>query len=129
MDIQNDSTKVTFTQVYGDVKETLQALGESLKVGAEHVYEVLVTQQIVNSITWLAILCVLITSTAICAYYCNKFSSEKSKNIELRDGFGWGTLIIGTIAIIVFLCTIETIVTGFVNPEYGAMKEIMEFVK
>ena len=37
-----DSSVLTFKEVYSDIKSGLTALGSSLKVGSEHVYEVLI---------------------------------------------------------------------------------------
>lgn len=131
MNIQSDSTKVTFTQVYQDVKEGLSALGEALKVGAEHVYQVLITQQYVKSISLLILNVVLISVTIFVAINTPKWYKKGMKQDQYEP---WGMLYIIpsilAIASIVTLCsTVQVIVTGFVNPEYGAMKEIMEFVK
>ena len=49
-------TSSNFKQVYGDIKTGLVGLAAGLKVGVEHIYIILVTQQILNSITWLIII-------------------------------------------------------------------------
>lgn len=137
MTTQTDSTKVTFTQVYQDVKEGLTALGEALKVGAEHVYEVLIKQQFVNSLTWLVIVLIFGIASAIVL----KFAFRKDNKVDDESSYRHGDFKESTIAlmiigsalglasIITFACTAEIVITGFVNPEYGAMKEIMNFVK
>lgn len=140
MNIQSDSTKVTFTQVYQDVKQGLQGLGEALKTGAEHVYEILIKQQFVESITWLIVILIL----SIASFVLLKFGLNDMWNIR-KDYYGQGehlkevkesrvALLVfgaacGLSAAICFMINANDIITGFVNPEYGAMKEIMEFVK
>jgi len=53
--ITSVDTSSNFKMLYQDVKEGLSGLATGLKVGVEHVYIVLVKQQIVNSITWVII--------------------------------------------------------------------------
>ena len=136
----NDTGKITVSKVYNDAKSALTGLAQALKVGSEHVYEVLVKQQIVYSITYTILDLILIIVIALC---WNKFSANNNRlsnkddgwyNDDLDDHFGLGgllaiSIIISVFTIIVFLCTIQGIVSGFVNPEYGAMKDIVSFFK
>lgn len=121
-------TSSNFKMIYTDIKSNIQALSSALKVGAEHVYGILVKQQVVNSITWLifSILCI------ICIIVFIKIVMLASKNNWDDDGT-IGFVFVAGIGCIVFLIIclahIDTIVTGFVNPEYGAIKEIINFVK
>lgn len=133
MSIRSDSTKVTFERVYTDMKEGLQALGETLKTGAEHVYEVLVRQQVVTSVSYLvaaliAIILVWIGVKNIKSVVYDKYGNPESNNLP-KFLVAVIFTIIGGITGIICMCSINEIITGFVNPEYGAMKEIMEFVK
>lgn len=126
-----DSTKVTFSQVYQDFKGALSGAAEALKTGSEHVYEVLVRQQVVNSISLLIVSILLFTT----AYFAFKFCNTK----EIKDGLedvdvgpvfaviGTSVLIVSAIAFTAFHVT--EIVTGFVNPEYGAIQDIREFIQ
>lgn len=78
-----DSSVLTFKEVYSDIKSGLTALGSSLKVGSEHVYEVLVKQQLSNSISELLLIILgillIIISVKLCIYN-NKIHQELGKN-------------------------------------------------
>lgn len=123
----DDSTKVTWSQVYQDFKGALSGAADALKTGSEHVYEVLVRQQVVSSISWVIVYIVL----AIATYTTWRIVIRVVSNNEDQD---LEPLYIVpsfmTIITIVIVClTIITTVTGFVNPEYGAIKEVREFIR
>lgn len=130
---KQDSTKVTASQVYKDVKNVLGELGKALKVGSEHVYEVLVKQQIVNSIVWL-ILGVMATVLLFLGYFqikavkWDKYSDGPVENTTINLLFGIGELIVGVIMTMFFVFHIDVIVMGFTNPEYGALKDILSLI-
>ena len=131
--IMPDTAKVTFSKVYTDVKEGLKGLGSALKVGAEHVYTILVKQQLVYSITNMIVYIIF----AFIGYFFLKRLGNVNKP-ENKTGYGsirghiMATLVlsgIGTVVGIIFvLITLNITIAGFVNPEYGAIKDIMEFV-
>lgn len=121
-----DTTKVTFSTVYKDAKYALIGLGSALKVGGEHVYSVLVKQQIVNSISWIIVMLITVLMLTT-SFQLNKSADWEGGNLSMA-----GTLILGIVGIIllvVTLCNIGVVVTGFVNPEYGALKDIMNFIR
>lgn len=133
-------TSSNFKLMYNDIKSTLATLATSLKVGAEHVYGVLIKQQIAISITnifiYLLQIIILIIFIKIGLKLYNNHKKEHPHNdlIESTVGFTSITIFILTsILSIIFMVFIldsfsETI-TGFVNPEYGAIKEIIELAK
>lgn len=139
-----DSSALTFKEVYSDIKSGLTALGSSLKVGSEHVYEVLVRQQLVNSLTYLSILVITILFF-ICFFKVIKTAKygshiyNDSDNKESRYWIGnrWnlnGTLsiifgLISFIGIVLSISSFNDMIMGFINPEYGAIKEILEVIK
>ena len=123
-----DTTKVTFTQVYNDVKGGITGLATALKIPAEHVYGVLVKQQIINSTTYsLFPLGALILVFIFIKLYKkgDKEDWEDDKKIAWLIITGIFTLIF----IIASIASLSYIVQGFVNPEYGAIKDIMSFIK
>lgn len=126
--------KITFTTVYNDVKGAVSALAEGLKVGAEHVYTVLVKQQTVSAIIWLMYF-VLCIPFSLLIYKAMKWAwkiDEPVKQFDTREGsiiaiaFGCSIILLMWISAIVKL---PVIFTGFFNPEYGAIKEIMNLIK
>ena len=126
--VSNDSTALTLNKVYEDVKEGIQGLAVALKAPAEHVYKIIVKQQVVNSvsylITWLILLLPLIT---IKWWLINL--EEASDSIGWFIGFIFIVIVPAIIGIIGLAVTSSEIITGFVNPEYGAIKDIMSFIK
>lgn len=130
----SDSTAVTSLtkeKIYEDAKSALKQLASALEVGAEHVYEVLVRQQVVYSIVHITLYVFISIAIFILFYQGNNLIKiNKSNNHD--DAIGWLMIpggILSIALIIYFFCTISTTVTGFVNPEYGAIKEVMEIIK
>lgn len=130
--LTSDTAKLTFARVYGDVKAGIVGLASALKVGAEHVYKVIVKQQVVNAITYVVIILVLLI---LCLRFWSMHKTAVVKHGEYWEDYASavvpliGSIITGLIAIIMFIRTSNDIVMGLVNPEYGAMKDILEFVK
>jgi uncharacterized membrane protein len=119
-------------QLYTNLKSGLVGIAGALKVGAEHVYVILVKQQVVNSILYL--LCGVLAFILILSFINKNKSDEEwfDEDIDFLTGLGFirlGQLIIGFILLLVFLCHLDTIVTGFINPEFGALEQIMNWVK
>lgn len=123
-------TSSNFKVLYSDLKSGLTALAESLKVGAEHVYIILVKQQVVNSITWIVI---GIIPLLIFIVFAKGFFKWARKESDESDGFSWFIflLFVGATVIpgIIALTHTQQIIMGFVNPEYGAIMDIINFVK
>ena len=130
-----DSASVTMSTMYNDVKGAIIGLSKALKVGAEHVYEVLVRQQIVKSVIWLLLLFI--------SFYLLFNFAKRAKDPEEQWIKNPGTsnsgpapigiirifqVIGGTIMFAISIAHIDVILTGFINPEYGAISEIMEMV-
>lgn len=123
-----DTAKVTLAQVYGDAKEALSGLGQALKVGSEHVYGILVKQQIVRSIVWLVLLVVFSITTVLSTkllIYCAKSDEDYS---DVLGPFSLFACVASIIILIACICQVDVIVTGFINPQYGALKDIMDFI-
>ncbi len=134
-----DTSQITLTKVYNDVKSGLNGLGEALKVGSEHVYGVLIKQQYVLSITLL----LSIFLASICGIISYKWARKLHNKFkeENKDSYyqSWNdniwclhytiSIILLVGSLVLTLSTISTIITGFVNPEYSALKDIMNFIK
>jgi hypothetical protein len=142
-EISSDIVDVVNT-VFDKTTEAVQSLAESLKVPAEHVYEILVKQQAVKStsLSLTIICCFIIGILLVYLTYKNwKLTNEKyNKKIDrvdyqkydLDDGAWFPLIIFGSliifVATIVLISSITTIITGFINPEYGAIKTILEML-
>ena len=126
----SDSSKISFGSVYTDIKNGIGGMAAALKVGAAHVYEVLVRQQIAKSIM---ILLVFISGIILLRMAWKTSKSENWKE-DGNPANGYAILsivfwVIGCVCVIYGICRSLTMITGFVNPEYGAMEDIVDFVK
>ena len=143
-------TSSNFKNIYNDVKSGISGLASALKVGVEHVYLVLVKQQIVHAISSLLLFLIIFTLSIVlynlsrksykehliqCGYEVGKPST--AYNIDIDDSAkGVASIIMGVlsgVALLISICVLassyDKIIMGFVNPEYGAMQDIIEFVK
>lgn len=141
-----DTTKLTLSKVYSDVKAGISGLAQSLKVPATHVYEILVRQQVTYSIInictvlVLFIFCLLAGRYAKITYkghlvlYKQRTQRDDADIEDTPKGIIAVVLTIISVALgiagLIVLCvTMQQTVIGFTNPEYGAIKEIISFVK
>ncbi len=141
-----DTAKLTLSKVYSDVKSGLIGLSESLKVPATHVYKILVKQQLANSISYLSLVLIFV----ICSIVLYRLSSknynahlkyclekQNDKDPDIWDStFSIVSIVCAIMSGITFIVSIvcfcsyfNEIIVGFTNPEYGAIKEIISFVK
>ena len=124
-------TSSNFKMVYTDIKDGISALASGLRVGAEHVYMVLVKQQIVYAIVYLI---VGLFALFLIVNWINGYKDTKQKWAEDEGPTGLGVIktiqmAIAGVMLGVFLFHIDTIIMGFVNPEYGAIQTIIDIVK
>lgn len=121
-----DTSKVTASKVYSDVKSALVSLGSALKVGSEHVYQILVKQSIVEAVIYL---CIGILGFILAGISWKgatlAIKTSEDPFIARAIGFGIGSIIL----FLVFVFHIDTIMTGFINPEFGALERIINVVR
>lgn len=136
------ATVQVIDKVFDRTTEAIQQLADALKVPAEHVYTVLVKQQFINSISILLgeILLLIIGACLVYIPYKHWLNVNAQYNIENNDPPSYrhwnidegawlffiipGALIT-LIAVIWFCCDLPKVFTGFINPEYGAIKDIV----
>jgi len=129
-----DTTKL-YQVVYSDIKSALAALGDSLKVGSEYVYEILIKQQFVNSFTYLVFLIISLLFGLF--FFKGLFNKEElwltedkyDPNPTIIGIIRWVLGVSGLIFFIIFLHNMNDCITGFINPEYGALNEIVNMIK
>jgi hypothetical protein len=134
--VKEVDTSSTFKSMYSDFKQGIVALASSLKVGAEHVYGVLVRQQVVYAIVYLAL---SIIGFILILNWIKKYKDDKEKwkgGNSVYDDTPTGLGLLRSIQIFVALVmigigigNINSIMTGFINPEYGAIQDVIEMVK
>ena len=129
------SAELTFNKVYEDAKAGIVGLAKALKQPAIHIYGILVKQQVVNSITYIFFFILTIVFTILSLNWIRNAKwgdsdiceEEDCWNVNATLGLIFG--IISFVLIIVSICNIQNMIMGFVNPEYGAIKDILNFVK
>lgn len=135
-----DTSKVS-KQIYTDIKAGIAGLATGLKVSTEKVWDILVLQQLVWSITsvifsiFLAIISNIFLSRG---WKLWKKAKEERKekfgydDVDFEDGIWCGMICIGIIILLLGIVftgfNLDNTVTGFINPEYGAIETIVNFV-
>ena len=129
-DPQQDTAKLTKEVLYEDVKAVVKQIADALKVGTEHVYSILVKQQIVKSIVWLIVGAIPTLLLIVFGKSVWTWARDNSKESDGFSGFVAFLFYMFTIVpMIIFMFHLDVIVTGFVNPEYGAITQIMNMIK
>lgn len=123
-------TSGLYRTIYNDVKSGLQGLADGLKVGAEHAYVILVKQQVVRSVIWLLTLLMSLIFLYLAFYAWKQMSddisdTQEGRYIAMLFVFG----IMSMLMLAPALINLDIIVTGLINPEYGAIKEILDIIK
>jgi len=130
-----DSASLTFKEVYSDIKSGIGALASALEVGVNSVYTTLLKQQyvksIVNIVTYLIGILILFVSY-------KQFNKKWFIDASINNRHGMWDMgavffivafsIFIIISIVYFASSITETITGFINPEYGAIKEILEVI-
>ncbi len=139
-------------EVINKVDQYIQQMAESLGVAAEHVYGILVKQQIVFGVMSVGGALLSLTLLILFLMFISKafkeadieetnyrFSSSKRANnfygsvvISMREGYPTYWFPLGMLAILTLILLILAIISGIphiLNPEYYAIKEIMDVFK
>lgn len=130
-----DTAKLTLGKVYSDMKSGIQGLATALKVPATHVYGIMIRQQTTRAISDLIFdLAFILLSIILYKVGIKMYRGIKDvKSTDEQDGIMVFTFILCGVSIFIAVCSFwndySGIVAGFFNPEYGAIKEIISFVK
>ena len=138
--IHSFDTSSNFKLIYSDFKSGMAGMASALKVTTEHVYVVLVKQQVVKSISTLMI--IIFWFVMFFIFY--RFSkSSYNKHLLTNQSYTIDETILGAMSILSALASVgcfiggaclfglnyNKIITGFINPEYGAITDVFEFIK
>lgn len=135
--IASAQTADQIIKIYDKLEGGLISLAKALKTPTEHVYEVLVRQQVVYASQSLIVLIVLLAMVASGLIgVLNKknyiFYSDGSMNdLKITGWVYWVLFVIGTVAVFIWLGKggINDVVSGFFNPEYGAINKIFSIIQ
>ena len=118
-----------------ELQGILKVLADQFGTTVNHLWNVLVKQQMIDSITTISIIAIVgiicILSAIVFIWYTRKYANEL---VNSGESVLWiPATISGTIAIvtgILFVIAIPIyfgdIATGFINPDYGALMDILE---
>jgi hypothetical protein len=115
------------TKIYDKATEYIDSIAQSLGVAAEHVYGILVRQQIADGVTTLIIFGVLLAVFGTVVGV-----SLKKANWSEDDVYCYVALFGGiALAFIFVIGCFESAgaIKQLINPEYYAIKEIMDVIK
>jgi TRAP-type C4-dicarboxylate transport system permease small subunit len=120
-------------KVFEKVTQYIDALAAKLGVAAEHVYGVLVRQQVADGVVGLSIFAFLLVLLVISIYLAIKFisKSENGEDVEgfIAGAFGFAAIIIGAIVLIQVIFFVPSDIKQLINPEYYAIREILDAIK
>ena len=114
-----------------ETTKLIQHLAEKLGTSAEHLWAVLCRQAPYSAVTD------ILTCAALAALTWWSFRFVQRKTTETEDDiaawceepalFAWLLwIILAVIALIVCICSAQEIVSGLLNPEYWALKQIIK---
>ena len=109
-----------------DIKDFLVLVGGKLENGLQNGYDIFVQQQRVYSIQYL-ILLILGALSVICGIYLGN-KAIKAKEDTLFGAVALITGIAGIFLLIIGFVHLNLIIQGLINPDYAAIKEIIDIV-
>jgi|688.fasta_scaffold403713_2 hypothetical protein len=122
--LELDSTSLG-AEIYKEVKSIIIGLAKALGVGVEFVWDILVRQQRVYAI--IGIIAILST------FFVSRFLFKKANTLYTEEGMSTPAPIFLYIVALVLIGLNTThlyaTVTGLINPEYGALQEILTYLK
>jgi hypothetical protein len=126
------------------VSTAITSLSESLKTPAEKIWTTLIVQQTIRSISYLIIMILTLIGILFITKIISKskwgdryhYDSDDKESTYWKghrfNSYATLTIIMSFIIIVGLIASVFIFIpmlTGFINPEYGAMKEIMSLLK
>lgn len=122
------------TKIQDIVFEYIDAIAVKLGVASEYVYGILVKQAVVSGIVNATVLTLLPILFAVATIFCSKkvdWKADDPKN-DLEEAFGITTILLGIGFLIMFIIFVLFAPNQYIkifNPEYFALKEILDTIK
>lgn len=120
-------------KISGNVWVALEELAKVLKVPAQHIYSVIIKQQTVKAITELLRWCIIPLLVSLLSFHYTVKKWKFFSREEMRESAGFsialgGIMILLPMCFLLFGCDWNMIITGLINPEFGALSDITEMV-
>lgn len=138
--------------IYGDIKQYIDELAQSLGVAAEYVYELLVKQQVISGIVWTSVSVIMIAlSLSVILFLITALRKAEWESVKgvgffsdsikeptngyakiIAIGDGALVLVVSILATFFLIVSIIAVLENgmqIFNPEYYAIREIMDVFK
>jgi hypothetical protein len=123
-------TSSNFKAIVGNTQEAVKYLAVGLKTTAENVWDILVKQQKVKSWTYLLLfLFAIIVDVLIIKVIKQTFAYVDDKENPGPYVLSVFLIIAGAVFSVYNSSNLYPMLTGFINPEYGALKDIVEIAQ
>lgn len=112
-----------------DIKSALVSIADGLKTTSEKVWDILVKQQLVFSLSYLIIFISSFFLWFQFKKHLNNVKTDLNEDLSFKESNIALCIIFGLLALIDSIIAgahLVDMITGFVNPEYGALKNIIE---
>lgn len=128
---------VTQREVYNDIKQFITQLAESLSTTSEYLFSILTRQAVVHGAIGLILEILVFIGTGIWISKCLKFYAW-AKKLDKEETYGDNDLgyflfyasgFIIALLFITAICNMQDTLTKVINPEYWALREILDFIK
>lgn len=113
----------------------IDAIAEKLGVAAEYVFKVLVKQQIIHGITSIVVWLMSLIAVVVMMRFASHFDKKAREEEFMGTSDNWALVLWATSGFLGFILCLVTVLGGpdaigkIINPEYYALKEIIEAVK
>lgn len=111
-----------------ELTKLLEQLALKLGVTVEYLWAVMVKQAMINSIIDIAMSILLILTNVAFFKLYKKQSKDDYGDIKYIEAYAIGGLLLIVLDAVMFF-SIGSILTGFLNPEYWALNQILEKLK
>ena len=109
------------------LEASIISLAETLQQPAEFVYGIMVKQQYIKSVVWLLPWLLLIAFSILLTYHKSKATFKNGGTYH--EIFTIASMLGIVIVFIVGLVNFQTVLQGFINPDYGAIQDIIVMFK
>ena len=123
-------------EIYKDVKGIVKELASSLQTTSEKVYKILIKQAFVESVVDLILFIGFIVVSICFSRLWLRIRDVRISNDRTRyddptilEVLAFALLIVCLISIIVYLCNLNTIIMGIINPEFKVVDYLISNLK
>lgn len=121
------------------IQAGLAAIATGFNTTIEYVWPIMIKQQVVQAWSSLVLILFWFLVFFLCIKVLYPYASNKRRTYEKKgwgdDGdVGWFCLAwlpvisFGIISLVYFCSSIQCVITGFINPEYAAIKDVMRMI-